>query len=81
MPTRSAALSFDRLNAYPSALQGRTNSYQYYYDNETGQRNDRISKARITFDFNADYQEDLLIHTQSGGGDLSASVPFENETS
>lgn len=61
----------DRLSAYPSALQGRTNSYQYYYDKETGQRNDRISKVRISFDFNAEYQEDLLIHTQSGGGDLS----------
>jgi len=61
----------DRLSTYPRALQGRIKNYQYYYDHETGQRNDRISKARITFDFKADYQEDLLIHNQSGGGDLS----------
>jgi hypothetical protein len=60
----------DTLDVYPQFLSGRVSQYEarfipkkHYVDVETG--------LPLSFDFNRDYSECLLVHHQSGGGPLS----------
>jgi hypothetical protein len=41
------------------------------YSKEHGNLVDRVSGALLTFDFEKDYSESILVHEQFGGGDLS----------
>ncbi len=68
--------AINSLDCYPPRMNGpRINgilddhdtAYSYEYRNHV----DRVSGTLLTFDFDQDYQESVLIHEQCGGGDLS----------
>ena len=61
---------FDALDVYPHALRGRVNTYEARFSPKTGYV-DVETGRQLSFDFSRDYEEPLLIHHQSGGGQIS----------
>lgn len=63
----------DTLETFPSSLARRLNGYALDY--EPGIRNfvERVTRQQISFDFEAEYAEALLVHDQCGGGVSSVS--------
>jgi hypothetical protein len=57
------------LSTYPHACFGRLDSYQTRL-NEQCKFIDITSGVALTFNFNKDYSEDVLLHDQLGGGQL-----------
>ena len=55
----------------PPQLVGRLNKYVAVYAKEQRNFVDRETGVQLTFDFNRNYSEALLIHEQCGGGTLS----------
>jgi hypothetical protein len=62
---------FDRLAAVPACLAGRVNGYEAAYDFAVDNFADAESGAPLSFDFERDYAEPLLVHHACGGGQLS----------
>lgn len=63
--------SFDTMEVFPSFLRGKLYSYTAYYDMSKNRDCETESRLPITFDFSRDYEEDLLVHHQVGGGEES----------
>ena len=65
----------DHLSCHPSEVEGIISTYKSRYSSleESGIRNwvETDSRAQLSFDFDSEYDQDLLVHDQSGGGDDS----------
>ena len=63
-------------DCFPTELRGRLTTYTTTPTQGEAKTTycDRESGAPVTFDFSADYPQDVLIHEQSGGGELSFSL-------
>lgn len=59
----------NKLSTYPHACYGRLDQYQTRL-NEQCKFIDTTSGSALTFNFNKDYSENVLIHDQLGGGEL-----------
>ena len=55
-------------------IYGMLDDHDTSYSNAYRNHVDRVSGALLTFDFDRDYRESVLIHEQCGGGDLSFSL-------
>jgi hypothetical protein len=71
--------AINSLSCYPPRINGpQVNGFPdalgTVYSKERGNLVDRISGALLTFDFDKDYSEPILIHEQFGGGELSFSL-------
>ncbi len=64
---------FDQVDAFPSAVMGRINAYDCSNPNHPRYR-DSLTGLPITFDFNLDYPQTLLVHHTAGGGDNSIQM-------
>jgi hypothetical protein len=60
----------DTLEVYPHVLRGRVNGYEARFDAQANYI-DAQTGQRLSFDLDRDYDEPLLVHHQSGGGQLS----------
>lgn len=65
---------FEGLSAFPVELQGRIGTYTSSFNKEQNNYVDDLTGVRLSFDFDREYTESLLINEQSGGGDLSIGV-------
>ena len=63
---------FDHLSVYPKVLEGIVNSYECTINSKSNVVIDVSSREAITFDFNKEYIEDVLIHQQWGSSPLFA---------
>lgn len=61
----------DAMQVFPEFLQGRLNSYETSRDNKHPIYCDTATAQPITFNFNQNYAQPLLVHHQEGGGRLS----------
>jgi len=52
----------------PSALQGRLTTYRCNWDANLRALVDAETRAELSFNFDVDYDEPLLVHHQAGGG-------------
>jgi len=59
------------LRVFPHGLQGRLDTYAVDPKMPNQPYVDSLTKQAVTFDFNALYDEELLVHHQPGGGDQS----------
>jgi hypothetical protein len=60
--------NLDQLNTFPPSCKGRLNSYKTKL-NQNLRHVDNYTGAILSFNFNNDYREDLLVHDQFGNGD------------
>jgi hypothetical protein len=65
---------FDALSVVPETLAKRVSSYAAAYDAELNCPVDKDTGAPLTFDFERDYSQELLVHQAWGGGDLSLTA-------
>lgn len=63
--------SLENMQVFPGFLYGRINSHSPRWDQESKQFVDQQYNLPLTFDFNKNYQQQLLYHCQCGGGTLS----------
>lgn len=65
----SPASSKYATNSYfPKFLDSQIDSYKSVYDHSIGNHVDEETRTLITFDFNLNYSESVLVHEQCGGG-------------
>lgn len=64
----------NRLSCYPSEVQGIIDLYETEYSFEFHNFCDKKSKIQISFDYERDYNEQLLVSEQCGGGDNAISM-------
>jgi len=62
------------LRCYPHEFKGRIHRISFVWHKETRKFYDQQSGRAITFDFSRRYYENLLIHQQCGGGNLSWKI-------
>jgi hypothetical protein len=55
-------------SCFPKSLAYKVNSYKHSWDPSSKTFVDKETGIPLTFDFNSDYSETLLLHEQSGGG-------------
>jgi len=58
------------VDTYPKSCRGRLDKYQPMYDESCQNIVDKDFGTRLTFKFNKNYDEELLVHDQCGGGEL-----------
>jgi len=58
--------NLNQLNTFPPSCKGRLDSYKTKM-NENLIHTDSYTNTKISFDFNKNYEEDLLVHDQFGG--------------
>jgi hypothetical protein len=61
----------DDLDVFPDFLAGRVNRYRARYDHNVKNFVDEETGRAISFDFDTDYPQPLLVHHACGGGVLS----------
>jgi tetratricopeptide (TPR) repeat protein len=61
----------DTLTCFPHFAQGKLKTYFAVYSKDLGNHMDRETSAMLTFNFEKNYDELVLIHEQCGGGNLS----------
>ncbi|RFC37963.1 MAG: Glycosyl transferase family 2 [Candidatus Nitrotoga sp. CP45] len=59
------------LTCFPHSIQGKLNTYFSVYSKDLGNCMDRETSEMLTFNFDKNYDELVLIHEQCGGGNLS----------
>ena len=62
--------NLNKLNTYPNSCKGRLDKYKTRWDAEYLRLVDRDTGVQLTFDFNINYVEELLVHDQFGGGHI-----------
>lgn len=65
---------YDELNSltcYPNEIQGRLNSYEFCYSTEINNVIDPDSGVQLSFNSEIDFDEDVIVHEQWGGGSLA----------
>ena len=63
--------ALEAMEVFPAALAGKLHSYKIGHDVTTNRLQEIQSRVTLTFDFAQDYAEQLLVHHQFGGGELS----------
>jgi hypothetical protein len=61
----------DEMEVFPGVLAGRVNRYETRYDLDLYQYVDADSGHPLSFDFERDYAERLIVHHDDGGGEMS----------
>jgi hypothetical protein len=64
----------DTVDVYPQFLSGRVSQYEARWSVPQAELIDVETGLPLSFDFNRDYSERLLVHHQGGGGGLSLGV-------
>lgn len=59
---------FDAMEVFPSFLRGRVTSYRPRNTGREGRTVDEATGLRVSFDFERDYDQPLLVHHDFGGG-------------
>jgi hypothetical protein len=67
--TLSSLCNLNQLSVFPASCAGRLDKYQTRLD-ENFRQIDKDTGSRLTFDFNKNYVEDLLLHDQFGAGTI-----------
>ncbi len=62
--------ALNNLSIRPTSLAGRVSDYRHVYDQNTYQYIEDKDGDPLTFDFEIDWPEKLLVHSQCGGGDF-----------
>ncbi|WP_395663398.1 hypothetical protein [Aestuariivirga sp.] len=62
------------MDVIPAVLKGRINNYDLQHDPVLRCRLDKLSRVPLTFDFSLDYDEDIVLHHQFGGGRLAIAA-------
>ena len=73
LSSRNVLEGLEKMNVFPGVLSGRVNSYTTDKKEPRKPFVDSLSKEEISFDFSKPYAEQLLVHHQLGGGDMSLS--------
>jgi hypothetical protein len=60
--------------SFPKEIEGQENCFEGVYNSVLKIYEDTYSKVPLTFDFQKDYDEELLVHEQCGGGDNSIYI-------
>jgi hypothetical protein len=71
LDTDGLAAALDGLEVRPAFLSGRVNSYATRFSAEESNHVDTATGRKITFDFNVDHPEALLVHHCAGGGQIA----------
>lgn len=71
LSARRHAEALNGLRVFPEFLAGRVNEYTSARNHETGLECESETRLPVTFDFSRDYPHPLLVHHQSGGGEIS----------
>lgn len=66
--------NLDRLHVVPGILKSRVRAYDARYDPKLGNFVEPESGVCLSFNFDQDYAEDLLVHHACGGGNLSVDA-------
>lgn len=61
-------------SCYPPQISARLDKYRAIYSKESGNFIEKKSGVPVTFDFDQDYRETVLVHEQCGGGTASFAV-------
>lgn len=72
--TTEIDFAINLLDCYPPQLNGMLDIYKPIYSKEHRNFIDKELGAFLTFDFEKDYSESILIHEQCGGGSLSFAL-------
>jgi hypothetical protein len=62
------------LSVFPPAVMGRIGKYSNRYCPERRLQIDQATNVVLSFDFGAEYEEELIVHEQHGGGLLSTNL-------
>jgi hypothetical protein len=62
------------MDVIPAVLQGRISSYELQHDPVLRCRLDKLTRVPLTFDFSMDYDEEIVLHHQFGGGRLAIAA-------
>jgi tetratricopeptide (TPR) repeat protein len=62
------------LTCFPHSVQGKLRTYFAVHSINFGNYVDRETSVMLTFNFDKNYDESVLIHEQSGGGNLSFNL-------
>lgn len=62
------------LDCSPVVAKGKIHSYKLHYSKDLRNFVERDTNSRLSFDFEIDYVEPLLVHEQCGGGKTSADL-------
>lgn len=65
------AADLEAMRVFPETLQGRLHFYKVHFDKKILAFCDTETGQPVTFDFNRDHAQPLLVHHQAGGGNLS----------
>ncbi|MEO8304708.1 MAG: hypothetical protein ABI724_11360 [Betaproteobacteria bacterium] len=64
------------LTAFPDFVSGRLDIYRMRYDQDLRKFVEETTGRPISFDFNKDYSEPLLVHDAAGGGTVSLAALY-----
>lgn len=67
-PNAELLEKLDSMSCYPHPLRARLTKYHCRWDTSLRALVDAETGTRLSFDFDADYREQLLVHHQAGGG-------------
>lgn len=77
LSSRTIASTFDDMNVFPPAFSGRINSYRAAYHREMGVFAEVDTSEVTSFDFDKNYNAQLLLHQSVGGGLDNATIALE----
>jgi tetratricopeptide (TPR) repeat protein len=72
--TEAQLCMLNTLTCFPHSVQGKIKTYFSVYSKDSGNYIDRETSTILTFDFNKNYDEIVLVHEQCGGGNLSFNL-------
>ena len=72
--TKSLINKLDNLTIFPPCVNGQLDKYHAYYDRTLANFAERTTSQRISFRFDSDYEEQLLVHHACGGGILGVQA-------
>jgi hypothetical protein len=62
------------LTTFPACVAGKLDSYRTYYDENLKYFRERTTRQKVSFKFDTDYEEQLLVHHGLGGGFLGVQA-------
>ncbi len=72
--TAEVDVAINSLSCYPPQIKGMLDTYKPIYSKDHLNFIDKELGAFLTFDFEKDYSESILVHEQCGGGSLSFAL-------
>ncbi len=64
-------VELNSLSCYPNEIQGRLNDYKFGFSKEVENVTDPVTGVQLSFNDEIDYNEDVILHEQWGGGSLA----------